>query len=232
MDWRKAGSVSAPVTAIAQLEPRPVSTEGWDDAHWAQAPVIAIDQFRPESSTHRPRTALKLGWEPRGLTGLFQVQDRHVRCVHSGFQAPVYEDSCVEIFLLPKPGLGYFNFEFNACGALLASYVTDPARLPDGGLRRRVLLDERQCGSIEIAAELSGVIEPEIDGPLTWRLGFFIPFALLAEFIGPLAPQPGDRWRGNFYKCGDATSHPHWAAWAPVPELNFHRPDCFGELVF
>ena len=39
-------------------------------------------------------------------------------------------------------------------------------------------------------------------------------------------------WRGNLYKCGDRTSHPHWAAWSPVDELNFHLPRCFGTLRF
>ncbi|MEW6117215.1 MAG: carbohydrate-binding family 9-like protein, partial [Nitrospirota bacterium] len=39
-------------------------------------------------------------------------------------------------------------------------------------------------------------------------------------------------WRANFYKCGDATSHPHWASWAPVEALNFHLPHCFGTICF
>lgn len=210
--------------------PRPASLLDWFSTHWSQA--IAIDRFRRESSAHRPQTAVKLCWDEQGLSGLFQVQDRYVRCAHTGLQAPVYKDSCVEIFLAPKPGYGYFNFEFNAGGALLASYVTDPTRLPDGGLRECVPLNPDQCAQVIVAATLPAVIAPEIDQPVAWQLGFFVPFALLAEFIGRLVPQSGDRWRGNFYKCADESSHPHWAAWAPVPELNFHRPDCFGELRF
>ena len=27
-------------------------------------------------------------------------------------------------------------------------------------------------------------------------------------------------WRANFYKCGDDTSHPHWAAWSPLKKVN------------
>ncbi len=37
-------------------------------------------------------------------------------------------DSCVELFLEPKPGRGYFNFEFNCAGTLMACHVEDPTR--------------------------------------------------------------------------------------------------------
>ncbi|MCD6337129.1 MAG: hypothetical protein J7M01_02720, partial [Candidatus Marinimicrobia bacterium] len=37
---------------------------------------------------------------------------------------------------------------------------------------------------------------------------------------------------GNLYKCGDKTSHPHWASWSPIDKLNFHQPKHFGEFVF
>jgi hypothetical protein len=48
----------------------------------------------------------------------------------------------------------------------------------------------------------------------------------------PFTIEKGNLWRANFYKCGDDTSHPHWAAWSPVDELNFHLPRCFGRLGF
>jgi hypothetical protein len=85
---------------------------------------------------------------------------------------------------------------------------------------------------VAIASSLPALIEEEIAEPVRWQLAFHIPFAVLEPFTGPLRVAPGTRWRGNFYKCGDDTSHPHWVAWAPVDELNFHLPRCFGELVF
>jgi hypothetical protein len=41
----------------------------------------------------------------------------------------------------------------------------------------------------------------------------------------------------RFVRCvrtdyAEENSHPHWAAWAPVDEFNFHLPRCFGELRF
>jgi hypothetical protein len=47
-------------------------------------------------------------------------------------------------------------------------------------------------------------------------------------------PEIRGRWRVNFYKCADRTSHPHWLTWAPVdsPAPNFHLPDAFGIMEF
>ena len=42
----------------------------------------------------------------------------------------------------------------------------------------------------------------------------------------------GQVWRGNFFKCAEDISHPHWAAWSPVDEFNFHLPRCFGTIQF
>jgi hypothetical protein len=44
----------------------------------------------------------------------------------------VWKDSCVEIFLQPKPDAGYFNLEMNAGGAHLCCYIEDPERVPGG----------------------------------------------------------------------------------------------------
>ncbi|MDD3966848.1 MAG: carbohydrate-binding family 9-like protein [Candidatus Marinimicrobia bacterium] len=43
---------------------------------------------------------------------------------------------------------------------------------------------------------------------------------------------PGSRWRANFYKCGDKTSHPHWGSWQALDILIFHQPESFGILEF
>jgi hypothetical protein len=54
----------------------------------------------------------------------------------------------------------------------------------------------------------------------------------MARYTGPFSVAAGEVWRANFYKCGDETSQPHWAAWHPVEALNFHLPQCFGQLRF
>ena len=147
------------------------------------------------------------------------------------YQQEVWKDSCVEFFAQPKPDRGYFNFEFNCGGAFLCSYITNPERTP-AGFKEFTQVPASLGQTIQARSSLPQRIDPEITTPVTWTLRFFIPFALFEHYLGPLGAIPGQTWRGNFYKCADETSHPHWAAWSPVDELNFHRPDCFGTLRF
>ena len=203
----------------------------WDDDSWQQSPALSVAHFRPESSNHRPRTLVKLVADPQHLYGIFKVEDRFIRCVHTAFQAPVCRDSCVEFFVQPRPDKGYFNFEFNCGGALLASYVTDPRRTPEG-LAACEPLSPEDGNRIVVQSSLPPHVEPEIAEACTWQLAFRIPLEVMARYIGPLQAVKGDVWRANFYKCGDQTSHPHWAAWHPVDALNFHLPHCFGKLRF
>lgn len=187
--------------------------------------------FRPESTAHRPVTEARLGYHAGFLHGLFRVQDRFVRCVHNRFQDHTHHDSCVELFLQPKSGKGYFNFEFNCGGTLAVFYITDHTRTSDG-FGAFEYLSALDVAALKIYPSLGQIVEPEISDPLTWTLGFSIPFTTLEQYLGELGEVRGQTWRANVYKCGDQTSHPHWAAWAPVSELNFHQPKDFGEFTF
>jgi len=209
--------------AVVQPGPR----DDGDSLDWRQADIAEIAHFRPESSAHRPAARARLLHDGAGLHGLFQVDDRWVRSVQTTYQAPVCTDSCVEFFVRPRPDRGYFNFEFNCGGTLLCSYITQP-RTP-GAIR---LLSAEEGGQVRIEHSLPAVVEPEIEVETRWTIAYFIPLGLLERYVGPLGPLTGQTWRANFYKCGDRTSHPHWAAWSPVDALDFHMPQCFGELLF
>lgn len=210
---------------------RPGLRGDWSEPAWERAETLEIACFRPESSEHRPRTQARLLYDERGLYGIFRVQDRYVRCVHSGHNAPVFLDSCVELYLQPRPEKGYLNFEFNCGGSLLCYHIVDPRRVP-GGFREFTPLPESECSQVAICHTLPSRVEPEIAEPTEWRLECFIPFTLLEERVGPLGPLAGQQWRANLYKCADESSHPHWASWAPLDELNFHLPRCFGTIRF
>ena len=211
--------------------PRPGLQDRWEGAAWRHVPALPIAHFRPESSSHRPNTQVRLVADDQRIYGLFRVEDRFVRCVHTGFQSPVYKDSCVEFFVQPRPDKGYFNFEFNCGGAILASYITDATRTADG-FKAFERLSPEDGARIAVWASLPAVVSPEITGKTTWFLAFQIPLDLLSQYVGPLHLGEDALWRANFYKCGDETSHPHWAAWHPVDALNFHLPHCFGQLMF
>ena len=203
----------------------------WDDAVWRRIESIAVNCFRPEGSDHRPRTFCKLLYNDQNLFGIFRVEDQFVRCIHKGFQDDVWKDSCVELFIQPAGSAAYFNFEFNCGGVLLASYVTNPART-NGRLQGFVPLTTDDDRQIPRFASLAPAVEPEITDPVTWHLEFCLPFAVLENYIETLPNRPGQIWRANFYKCGNETSHPHWASWMPLAQRNFHDPTSFGSIEF
>jgi len=200
----------------------------------APAPLDAIDFssaeegrvacVRPESSAHHPETRFYLLHDGATLYVQFCVKDAHVRSVQTEYQGPVYTDSCCELFVQPMAGKGYFNFEINAGGTLLLTYIEDPTRIP-GGFAKFTRVDAAWGSQVEIRSSLPRVIDPE--RAADWTLRCRIPFALFEHYTGGTLEK---EWRGNVYKCGDNTSQPHWLSWSPVSALNFHLPECFGSF--
>lgn len=210
---------------------KPEFQGAWNGPAWGKARVLEIGHFRPESSDHHPRTQAKLLYGHDAIYGLYRVEDQFVRCVHRRHQDPVYKDSCVEFFIQPPSGNGYFNFEFNCGGTLLASYVSDPRRT-DNGFAGFIRLSKSDVRDITIYHSQPRIIDPEITEPVTWYLEFGIPYRLLEQYSGTVEISAEVPWRGNLYKCADETSHPHWASWSPVDAMNFHLPHCFGAFTF
>ena len=203
----------------------------WVNPIWRAAETLEVKNFRPESSGHRPQTLARLLHDMCGIHGLFLVHDRYVRCTRTEYGTEVWKDACVEFFAEPKSGLGYFNFEFNCGGAFVCNHIVDPTRTP-GGFKRSTRMPPDVANAISVRASMTRMTEPETPEPISWLLQFFIPFAVLEKFVGPLGDVSGQTWRGNFFKCAEDNSHPHWAAWSPVDEFNFHLPRCFGAIQF
>jgi hypothetical protein len=220
-------------TAIRREQP-PQPDADWDGPYWADVQPLHISNFHDRSSDHHPPTAAKVVHTGRSVHLIFRVEDRYVRCVHTGLHGMVCRDSCVEAFLQPGGQETYFNFEMNAGGTLLLYHVVDPSRdTMDEPIARRTPITPEQAERITITPDLPETVEPEITEPTTWCLRLSFPLELMEAYLGPMGELSGQQWRANFYKCGDQTSHPHWGAWSPVTgQLNFHRPECFGQLTF
>lgn len=209
-------------------EPPPLDAPGEHPA-WSVGAVAEVGHFHPQSADHRPVTRVRLLHDDHAIFVHFDVADRFVRAAVTQHQGPVCGDSCVEFFVEPKAGAGYFNIEVNCIGTILMRHVTDHRRVAGGELCRADPVSAEALRTIDIFHSLDGVIAEEIPGPLAWRVAYRLPFAIFASFVGPL----DRRWRGNFFKCADRTSHPHWASWSPIgPELNFHLPEYFAPIRF
>ncbi len=217
---------------VKKVEKLPLVEDAWDGATWRQAETLAIDTFHPLGSDHRPRTQARLLHDGASLAVMFRVEDRYVVARHTEYQQPTHEDSCVEFFAQPLPGKGYFNFEMNAAGTLLLWFVEDPRRV-DGKFAKATPVPLDLYQKMSVHASMLGPIDPEIEDPTTWTVSYRIPIALFEAFAGDLTNFSGLQWRGNFYKCADKSSHPHWGYWADIGDrLDFHQPDHFAPIVF
>ena len=217
---------------VKKVEKLPKVEEAWNSATWRQAETLGIDTYHSLGSDHKPKTQTRLLHDGTSLAVMFRVEDQYVVAHHTEYQQPTHEDSCVEFFAQPRAGKGYFNFEMNATGTLLLWYVEDPRRI--GGKFAKytpVPLDLFQ--KIDVHTSLSGPIDTEITDPITWTVSYRIPIALFEAFAGGLKNFSGQKWRGNFYKCADKSSHPHWGYWAGIGDrLDFHQPGRFAPIVF
>lgn len=219
------------------------------DPAWARAEVVVLRSFHPRSSEHQPRVEARLLHDDHHLYVRFDVlDDQQVRGRQQVTNGAVHLDSCVECFLQRRCGGPYLNVEMNCIGVVhlgrhlkpRQGVVEDPARW-EGRLERWTSLMER-------AAELAAA---DAAGPLSWSTTMALPLALLYELLAPRpgepsedstaaeAPGGGDGptgrppspWRIGLFKCADDSSTPHWGSAFPIgDELNFHQPQCFGEL--
>jgi hypothetical protein len=207
----------------------------WDGggAFWEPADEIGIDCFHARSSSHRPVTRVRALYDSRFIYIRFDVADQYVRCVNTGYQSRVSRDSCVEFFVRPRPDQGYFNFEFNCGGSLLLYYIED-GRRGTGALFEKYAPVPAELGAlVDVRTSLPVRVDPEIETPTRWMLSCAIPLRVMEAYVGPLAPGAAGECTGNFFKCGDETSHPHWASWSPIgEELRFHQPQFFSRLLF
>lgn len=202
-----------------------------NDNSWQAADSLHIAHFHPKSSKHHPETEVRMFYNDTGIYLRFRVKDRYVRSLHTEYNSKVHEDSCVECFLQPPDAPGYYNFEINAGGTLHVNYIVDPRRDENGKRRDIRPLAPELAGTLDIRSSLPPIVDPEIRDQMNWSISIHIPLAFFACHT-PLQALRGSRWRANFYKCGDKTSHPHWGAWKAIGELNFHQPQCFGTLIF
>ncbi len=220
----------------------PELTGAWDGSIWGRAEAMPVAHFHARSGPHRPPTACKLlfgEWpDPEGhvprtwLHGLFSVRDHYVRAVHTVYDSNTYKDSCVELFLQPPGQVGYFALEINCGGAFSLRFIEDSTRTSNR-FAKWTRVDAELAATLRVAHSLPSVVEPEQVGSCDWWVEFAWPFAAMEPYCGPLARVAGQQWRANAFKCADATSHPHWASWAPIGDaLNFHQPRYFGCLTF
>lgn len=219
--------------------PPPAGTDWealWNGPYWQKAETLEITHWHPLGSDHKPRTQCKVLYDDKGLYLFWRVEDKYVHSTRTEYQSDVYQDSAVEFFVEPDPAKGYVNIETNCGGAFLVKIPPPPGSEPippdaPPGFGRAFMGDIGR--NIRARASMPRTTDPEIEGPVTWYIESFIPFAVLESVFGKIAPKSGDAWRANFYKIAGECSHPNYGQWSPIGErLSFHQPQYFAPIRF
>ena len=179
-------------------------------------PGIAPIELRETVTGASPEqsTTLRVAWNDHELRVLFCAIDSNPWATHTERDAPLYDEEVFEVFLDPVGDLkSYFEFEVNPLNAVLDLII----RRNRSGLVKNF---KWQCDNLRTAVLRTA------DG---WNGEFSIPFRSLIA----APPQPGDRWRANFYRIDRPTGR-EWelSAWSPTGQPKFHMPECFGILEF
>ena len=230
---RWASPAPAPVAAnvyrVNRMKDNSTIDADWNKAAWKNIPPATLEYYMGDEPEHQPKAQVKASYDDTHIYLIWRVEDNYILAKRTQHQQDVWRDTCAEFFFTPVSDpaeLSYFNLETNCTGVkLLGIHMTS-------GKNERLKPDE--FGQIVTASSLTKPINPESMTPTTWTLEYKIPFALIARYMKIDQPASGVKWRGNFYKCADESSHPHWITWSPIhkDEPSFHVPKDFGILLF
>lgn len=157
----------------------------------------------------------------------FRVIEDCAKALVGEDQGPVWTDSCVEFFV-NFDDTGYYNFEFNCIGKVLLAFRKEKPS-PRSAPAAVLSLIERHS---TLGSECFEERYLDTGDKVNWELNVKIPREVF--FMHNIETLDGVQARGNFYKCGDGLSKPHYLSWNPIETTrpNFHVEQFFGALSF
>lgn len=187
------------------------------------APVQKIETVNWKDFSYAPEVNFNIAHTGDEIWLQYRVREKYIRAMETRTNGDVYKDSTVEFFI-SVDGKNYYNFEFSCIGTIHLAYGT--------GRENRQHIEPAVAEQIRVESSLGTKPFEERAGDFRWEMFIRIPKQCLV--FDALKSLSKCKATGNFYKCGDATTIPHFITWHPIDtELpDYHRPEFFGELEF
>lgn len=213
--------------------PRPVVMDGYlFDGAWRAAEPASLDylicpELEQGATIEMPGTRAWAAWDDDYLYVAFRSRDADAWATKRSFDDSLWDEDVVEVYVDPDGDQrDYREFEVNPLGTIIDLLI------PRAGAQ----VDWRKCAAWN-AVGMKAATRVFGEGPAIntrdrfWTAEMAIPWS---AFVGAphLPPQPGDRWRGQFFRI-DRPAAPYdllCLAWSPTP--TFHSPEHFGWWVF
>ncbi len=187
-----------------------------EDALWEKAEKITLEYTWDEYMPIPYVTQAAMVHSDAGITVRMTTTEWPLRVTEMENEKRICADSCMEFFFTPNESeQKYMNVEINPAGACLFHVGEKKATPSVRGV---------------VPTEGSGMhIRTQISPMEGWTVMFFIPYTLIDAFYDKREKV----FKANFYKCGDLTVKPHYAAWNPVltDQPSYHQPQFFGRVV-
>lgn len=185
---------------------------------------LTLEMANWDEFPYHPKVAVQIAWNENELFLQYKVAEQSVKAEVTENNGRVWTDSCVEFFLSPEGNDVYYNLEMTCIGTALLGFRKkgDPT----------VHASDEQMATIRRISSLGNTPFPERKQQTEWQITMAIPWTVF--FGHELTPTKGTKMKGNFYKCGDELSVPHFVSWTKIntPSPSFHNPEFFGGLEF
>ncbi|MBQ4631510.1 MAG: carbohydrate-binding family 9-like protein [Clostridia bacterium] len=182
--------------------------KAWGNANVADVCIKNWAQFE-----YAPVTKAKILYSDYGIHVQMESDEDPILARYTDQNSSVCADSCMEFFFSPNADdKRYFNFEFNPFGTMYCGVRTSR-------------YDPEYPTEDKKYFEVKTYVDDK-----TWKLQFCVPFEIIDRIFG----KHSDVFKGNLYKCAEESGKEHYLSFYPLdPEqVDFHRPEFFGEFSF
>lgn len=205
------GFTSPPLELISEtldLEIEPLTLE---IVNWEEFPYL-------------PDVSVQIAFNEDELFLQYKINEQSVKAEITESNGRVWTDSCVEFFVSPEGNDRYYNLEMTCIGTVLFAF-RKKGETPEYGTPELI-------SKIRRISSLGDQPFAERKEQTSWQVTEAIPWEVF--FKHQFKPVSGKKMRGNFYKCGDELSVPHFVSWTKIKteKPSFHMPEFFGGLEF
>lgn len=201
-----ASDIDLVAQRLSTLPANTIDTVNWTDAY-----------------PSKPEVTFAIAHNSDNILLQYRVKENEILAAVTADNGEVWTDSCVEAFI-SFDNAHYYNAEFTCIGKALLGYR------PFGGKAIHGASDVMQ--SILRKSSLGNENREKQTGNFDWVLTLVIPRTAFWETN--LKSFDGLNAKGNFFKCGDNLTRPHFVSWTTIdtPNPSFHQPSFFGDLNF
>ena len=196
------------------------SNESWSQTEWMEITPRQI------STGEALTTKVKALYSETGTYFLFDCQDRKLTATMNADFMDLWKEDVVEVFLWPDQEFPvYFEYEISPLNYELPILISNDK----GDLVRWQPFHYDDDRKTQHATTVIGGEKKNGANIVSWTAEFFIAYKLLRP-LNNIKPEPGTKWRANFYRVDYDNGQDSWS-WQ-LTDKSFHEYEKFGTLLF